>query len=111
TDPILIIFLLVHLPTTSTRLHYTPLFRSQTPAGCPARHLDWRDLTVGRARMNWPLGRRFSIAIGESAGSHQEIRQLQNRADGGRDRKSTRLNSSHVKISYAVFCLKKKSMH
>src|SRR5690606_42142930 len=28
--------------------------------------------------------------------------------DGGEDRKSTRLNSSHVKISYAVFCLKKK---
>src|SRR5690606_41733818 len=28
-----------------------------------------------------------------------------------RDRKSTRLNSSHVKISYAVFCLKKKSEH
>src|SRR5690554_7615710 len=30
------------------------------------------------------------------------------RAFGGRDRKSTRLNSSHVRISYAVFCLKKK---
>src|SRR5690554_7763040 len=29
-------------------------------------------------------------------------------ADGGLDRKSTRLNSSHVRISYAVFCLKKK---
>src|SRR5437773_3756306 len=29
-------------------------------------------------------------------------------ADGGRDRKSTRLNSSHITISYAVFCLKKK---
>src|SRR5215475_15707881 len=29
-------------------------------------------------------------------------------AEGGPDRKSTRLNSSHVKISYAVFCLKKK---
>src|SRR5436309_3718685 len=28
-----------------------------------------------------------------------------------RDRKSTRLNSSHVKISYAVFCLKKKNLH
>src|SRR5690606_41693327 len=28
---------------------------------------------------------------------------------GGRDRKSTRLNSSHVKISYAVFCVKKKN--
>src|SRR5215469_3552113 len=41
------------------------------------------------------------------------------RADGGRlaigssqpDRKSTRLNSSHVEISYAVFCLKKKTTH
>src|SRR5690606_40277771 len=31
------------------------------------------------------------------------------RRDGVRDRKSTRLNSSHVKISYAVFCLKKKT--
>src|SRR5690606_41041100 len=30
------------------------------------------------------------------------------RIDGGKDRKSTRLNSSHVKSSYAVFCLKKK---
>src|SRR5690242_21502366 len=29
--------------------------------------------------------------------------------DGGRDRKSTRLNSSHMSISYAVFCLKKKN--
>src|SRR5690606_39996833 len=32
-----------------------------------------------------------------------------NRIDIGGDRKSTRLNSSHVKISYAVFCLKKKN--
>src|SRR3989442_11836798 len=31
--------------------------------------------------------------------------------DQGRDRKSTRLNSSHVRISYAVFCLKKKKHH
>src|SRR5690606_42084575 len=34
---------------------------------------------------------------------------LQRRRGDGRDRKSTRLNSSHVKISYAVFCLKKKN--
>src|SRR5690606_41362439 len=33
------------------------------------------------------------------------------RAASRRDRKSTRLNSSHVKISYAVFCLKKKKKH
>src|SRR6266702_10917 len=37
-------------------------------------------------------------------------RQLHHRANHRRDRKSTRLNSSHVAISYAVFCLKKKSV-
>src|SRR5690606_8790345 len=37
-----------------------------------------------------------------------EPRDRQDRLPGARDRKSTRLNSSHVKISYAVFCLKKK---
>src|SRR5690606_40172860 len=35
--------------------------------------------------------------------------QKENRVDETGDRKSTRLNSSHVKISYAVFCLKKKN--
>src|SRR5436305_11642770 len=35
-------------------------------------------------------------------------RRRQDRAGEGEDRKSTRLNSSHVRISYAVFCLKKK---
>src|SRR5690606_40646294 len=39
------------------------------------------------------------IGVGKGHGVGQEI---------ARDRKSTRLNSSHVKISYAVFCLKKK---
>src|SRR3712207_8725915 len=33
------------------------------------------------------------------------------RSSGARDRKSTRLNSSHANISYAVFCLKKKNIH
>src|SRR3712207_7792335 len=36
------------------------------------------------------------------------VRHAAPAADGGRDRKSTRLNSSHANISYAVFCLKKK---
>src|SRR3712207_7473509 len=36
-------------------------------------------------------------------------RYAKRRAAGGRDRKSTRLNSSHANISYAVFCLKKKN--
>src|SRR5690606_41702275 len=37
------------------------------------------------------------------------MKQLKNDVQNMRDRKSTRLNSSHVKISYAVFCLKKKT--
>src|SRR5690554_7311195 len=41
----------------------------------------------------------------------QVIEQQLNGIDGLRDRKSTRLNSSHVRISYAVFCLKKKNHH
>src|SRR5690606_42031114 len=43
---------------------------------------------------------------GAAAERHQSRRHEPQRA---RDRKSTRLNSSHVKISYAVFCLKKKT--
>src|SRR5438874_4090120 len=40
---------------------------------------------------------------------HQQwMSRRQNAASGSLDRKSTRLNSSHVEISYAVFCLKKK---
>src|SRR5690606_41951721 len=52
-----------------------------------------------------PSARRSSIPPA------QRIGRLQPRGVGyrGRDRKSTRLNSSHVKISYAVFCLKKKN--
>src|SRR5437667_470029 len=45
-------------------------------------------------------------------GGHLQEREVQRQASGvvalGRDRKSTRLNSSHITISYAVFCLKKK---
>src|SRR5690606_33243588 len=47
-------------------------------------------------------GRRFQVQLT----SDNRIRRLE--LNGERDRKSTRLNSSHVKISYAVFCLKKK---
>src|SRR2546430_11397524 len=56
-----------------------------------------------------------SLARGGSAAPprrHARFLQQRNRADAGRgvpDRKSTRLNSSHSQISYAVFCLKKKN--
>src|SRR5690606_40144209 len=62
---------------------------------------------------------RFIVDVDQLAGQHQApgrgvdeqaVRLTQVRGPVGRDRKSTRLNSSHVKISYAVFCLKKKNI-
>src|SRR5690349_21950949 len=80
-------YLVLRRPPKSTLFPYTTLFRSQAArqAGAPK----FAKLVVAGSR---PSG---AIAI--------EV--------GGaliRDRKSTRLNSSHVEISYAVFCLKKK---
>src|SRR3712207_8112803 len=46
---------------------------------------------------------RDRVAPGRAEGAHEEVDRLV-----GADRKSTRLNSSHANISYAVFCLKKK---
>src|SRR5947209_15384179 len=58
-------------------------------------------LLVRRRRRRQPPGR-----AGEAGGGRRLRRQGHRRGD--RDRKSTRLNSSHANISYAVFCLKKK---
>src|SRR5436309_4967703 len=78
-------FLMIRRPPRSTLFPYTTLFRSGVVLGLRDRHLQ------GGGR-------------GEGG----------DRRDAGRphhrDRKSTRLNSSHVKISYAVFCLKKKKI-
>src|SRR5438874_11251487 len=54
----------------------------------------------------WCRGRRRRSATRRTAGAG--CRPGRGRRGRGADRKSTRLNSSHVEISYAVFCLKKK---
>src|SRR5438105_11410425 len=64
---------------------------------------------------------RVSILVGESKFSAQMVgkilpchscqREARPQCDPGADRKSTRLNSNHEWISYAVFCLKKKNAH
>src|SRR3712207_7203663 len=71
-------------------------------------------LRAGRRR---PPGRgalAHRHRAGRGRGSHQSAvtagRARSGRGSGG-DRKSTRLNSSHANISYAVFCLKKKKIH
>src|SRR5690349_22920420 len=78
---------MIRRPPRSTLFPYTTLFRSgRTRAG-----FHRRAAPAGRAG---PARRRPAVR-----------RRRQHR---GLDRKSTRLNSSHVEISYAVFCLKKK---
>src|SRR5690554_7864986 len=84
-------------PTTHTyTFPYTTLFRSDA-AGRERARRD-RDRPAGRARRS---GRRAPRA-------RHRRRRAGVGGERGEDRKSTRLNSSHVRISYAVFCLKKK---
>src|SRR2546430_9274045 len=75
-------FLMIRRPPRSTLFPYTTLFRSS--AAHRRRHESFQQFLSARLH-------------------HRE-------ADAPQDRKSTRLNSSHSQISYAVFCLKKKNI-
>src|SRR5690625_6217894 len=86
--------LLIHRPPRSTLFPYTTLFRS-----LPRDARDRGDAADGSARSVRALRRALT-------GDRRRSRADPDSA--GPDRKSTRLNSSHVAISYAVFCLKKK---
>src|SRR3712207_8963209 len=93
----LFFFLMIRRPPRSTLFPYTTLFRSaQGPV--------LRPLLPNRRREERapPPGRCSLVQDGGAPGPHGQG------ADNGQDRKSTRLNSSHANISYAVFCLKKK---
>src|SRR3712207_8927700 len=95
---------MIRRPPRSTLFPYTTLFRSPgRREGCLHR-LD-RGGEEGHGG-----GRRHHKAGHPRAGGQVRERRLRRRRPGGgrRDRKSTRLNSSHANISYAVFCLKKK---
>src|SRR5256885_7305230 len=84
---------MIRRPPRSTLFPYTTLFRSRRDhAGNP----------VGRSDGDGGPDRRPDQA------GRQRIARPDPIADPGKDRKSTRLNSSHLVISYAVFCLKKK---
>src|SRR5690349_24901458 len=63
--------------------------------------------TTTRTRSLWPAAQIRP----RSASSCMNVAVPRRAASAERDRKSTRLNSSHVEISYAVFCLKKKKKH
>src|SRR3712207_7014086 len=95
-DPVLFFFLMIRRPPRSTLFPYTTLFRSVDTAGA-------RDAepVTGACRAHVQRATRGGVfAVVGRPGGRRRRRP--------RDRKSTRLNSSHANISYAVFCLKKK---
>src|SRR2546428_8944586 len=94
---------MIRRPPRSTLFPYTTLFRSLHDAieGVAAVAIEQEPfLLFGARHAHEPFG------IGEMAGHLTNAEWLMSI-----DRKSTRLNSSHDQISYAVFCLKKKNQH
>src|SRR5688500_19936420 len=88
-------------PPTSALFPYTTLFRSSIPVSVPAGVSTGQYMTL-----------RGAGSVGPRGGARGDILVVFDVEEDPRfereDRKSTRLNSSHLVISYAVFCLKKK---
>src|SRR5436190_12581043 len=94
---------MIQRPPSSTLFPYTTLFRSIR------RRLARRDVRVGNAAvLRIRLDARPVTLRGLVRGKAQLVVLPSAAARSAQDRKSTRLNSSHTVISYAVFCLKKK---
>src|SRR3712207_7831520 len=101
---------MIRRPPRSTLFPYTTLFRS------PARPLLDRgneisdhaqvDIGLEQRHPDLPSG-GVDVGLGQAALAPQGLEGCRQAVLQGVDRKSTRLNSSHANISYAVFCLKK----
>src|SRR5438874_6605140 len=91
-----IFLLIIQPPTRSTLFPYTTLFRSRQHVHAVRVEL----LEIG--------GQEFRVV---HADPPEVWTAVSIAVCAARDRKSTRLNSSHVEISYAVFCLKKKKIY
>src|SRR5690606_40142342 len=102
--------LMIPQPPISTLFPYTTLFRSTI-----VKHIS-ADRTKYVSMITEESEEAFSVDLykGNSATGNYQLKLLHQNKEVvtkdvvWKDRKSTRLNSSHVKISYAVFCLKKK---
>src|SRR3712207_7616411 len=97
-------FLMIRRPPRSTLFPYTTLFRSaedQPPVHDGKFYVGVTKDTSGAT--SYEYGTVFTEVVGLAVGRPQ--------TDKVGDRKSTRLNSSHANISYAVFCLKKNTLH
>src|SRR5258705_3351120 len=96
---------MIRRPPRSTLFPYTTLFRSLRIVGVKPR--------TGRKIMCKSPGSEFGSIAEHLANGIAETKPVQGESHAlkTRDRKSTRLNSSHLGISYAVFCLQKKQQH
>src|SRR2546426_3840049 len=98
---------MIRRPPRSTLFPYTTLFRSQVADTAALIAPRTPDHLV--EQLERPLGgARIAIAEAQIRIDHADQIEPRKVMALGQDRKSTRLNSSHLVISYAVFCLKKK---
>src|SRR3712207_8327139 len=102
---------MIRRPPRSTLFPYTTLFRAVAQRGLEGG--DVAGSRVGLVAHGVPvaLGRGIGEADLRGHGVEDGLGRGVAAPGGGLDRKSTRLNSSHANISYAVFCLKKKTPH
>src|SRR3712207_8783590 len=97
---------MIRRPPRSTLFPYTTLFRSDIDAV-----LDQKRLIEAEILLQLFVARGIDTALaghGFNRVARDEADQEESHQGDSEDRKSTRLNSSHANISYAVFCLKKK---
>src|SRR2546430_8790527 len=92
---------MIRRPPRSTLFPYTTLFRSISRTG----NSPWMERRNSPSRKALPKTQRERVRFFPASRAHSRRRKS---PPPVQDRKSTRLNSSHSQISYAVFCLKKK---
>src|SRR3712207_8469984 len=100
---------MIRRPPRSTLFPYTTLFRSHRPDSAVVEEKIVKPITLDEHRFvdRWFLP---VCHLGWNTPGRSDYRP-EGDSDKREDRKSTRLNSSHANISYAVFCLKKKTIN
>src|SRR5258707_13289748 len=100
-------FLMIRRPPRSTLFPYTTLFRSGFAD--PGGHRQPQDLGGRAGELSAPRLIQRNNPLREKAGKPRPPQKpIKSRVSTHLDRKSTRLNSSHANISYAVFCVTRK---
>src|SRR5689334_24427264 len=95
---------MIRRPPRSTLFPYTTLFRSEDEDGCPDLDNDKDGIPDVKDLCPFEAESVNDYADDDGCPDEDQVRVVGDKID----RKSTRLNSSHSSISYAVFCLKKK---